>query len=152
MMLKAYRDHSMMFKGRVCHYARITSHGKSAVKLANGKATEVHRGLSSMRCYSYRVRWGSSWVFCSPDEGRNVLLQDLIESSGTREGDNAVFVREPCNLFDPSCVKVGLSRDRCVYIQDRCIYIQDRCAYMHFWGGYLEARVAFIIHPLRTLL
>ena len=27
-----------------------------------------------------------------------------------REGDNVVFVREPCNLFDPSCVKVGLSR------------------------------------------
>ena len=25
-----------------------------------------------------------------------------------RAGDNAVFVREPCNLFDPSCVKVGL--------------------------------------------
>ena len=27
-----------------------------------------------------------------------------------RAGDNVVFVREPCNLFDPSCVKVGLSR------------------------------------------
>ena len=26
-----------------------------------------------------------------------------------REGDNVVLVREPCNLFDPSCVKVGLS-------------------------------------------
>ena len=24
-----------------------------------------------------------------------------------REGDNVVFVREPCNLFDPSCMKVG---------------------------------------------
>ena len=33
-----------------------------------------------------------------------------------RAGDNVVSVREPCNLFDPSCVKVGLSRDRCVYI------------------------------------
>ena len=27
-----------------------------------------------------------------------------------RGGDNVVFVREPWNLFDPSCVKVGLSR------------------------------------------
>ena len=27
-----------------------------------------------------------------------------------REGDNIVFVRKPCNLFNPSCVKVGLSR------------------------------------------
>ena len=33
----------MMFKGCVCHYARITPLGKSAVKLANGKATEVRR-------------------------------------------------------------------------------------------------------------
>ena len=24
-------------------------------------------------------------------------------------GDNVVFVREPCTLFDPSCMKVGLS-------------------------------------------
>ena len=30
-------------------------------------------------------------------------------------GDNVVFVREPCNLFDPSCVKVGLLQYRCVY-------------------------------------
>ena len=27
-----------------------------------------------------------------------------------REGDNVIFVREPCNLFDPRYVKVGLSR------------------------------------------
>ena len=27
-----------------------------------------------------------------------------------RAGDYVVFVREPCNLFDPTCVKVGLSR------------------------------------------
>ena len=26
-----------------------------------------------------------------------------------RAGDNVVFVREPYNLFDPSCIKVGLS-------------------------------------------
>ena len=39
-----------------------------------------------------------------------------LTSSGTREGDNVVFVRESDNLFDPSCVKVGLSRDRCVFI------------------------------------
>ena len=25
-----------------------------------------------------------------------------------RAGDNVVFVRERCNLVDPSCVKVGL--------------------------------------------
>ena len=38
-----------------------------------------------------------------------------LTSNGAREGDNVVFVREPGNLFDPSCVKVGLSQDRCVY-------------------------------------
>ena len=32
-----------------------------------------------------------------------------------RAGDNVVFVRETCNMFDPSCVKVGLA-DMCVYI------------------------------------
>ena len=26
-----------------------------------------------------------------------------------RAGDNVVFVKEPCNMFIPSCVKVGLS-------------------------------------------
>ena len=31
-------------------------------------------------------------------------------------GDNVVFVREPCNQFDPSCVMVGLLQYRCVYI------------------------------------
>ena len=49
-----------------------------------------------------------------------------------RAGDyNAVFVREPCNLFDPSCVKVGLRGQVCIH----CL-------------GYLEARVASIINPL----
>ena len=77
MTLMADRDHSMMFKGRVCHYVRITRLGKSAVKLANGKATEVRRVyLCSTWCYSYEHD-GSSWVFCSPDEGRNVLLPNL---------------------------------------------------------------------------
>ena len=51
-----------------------------------------------------------------------------------RAGDNVVFVREPCNLFDPSCVKVGLCRQVCI----------------HFWG-YLEVRVASIITLLGTL-
>ena len=32
-----------------------------------------------------------------------------------RAGDNVIFVREPCNLFEPSCVKVAFA-DRCVYI------------------------------------
>ena len=31
-----------------------------------------------------------------------------------REGDNVVFVREPCKLFDPSCVKVGLRGQVCI--------------------------------------
>ena len=31
-----------------------------------------------------------------------------------RAGDNVVFVREPCNLFDPSCVKVGLRGQVCI--------------------------------------
>ena len=51
-----------------------------------------------------------------------------------RAGDNVVFVREPCNLFDPSCMKVGLRRQVCIH----CL-------------GYLEARVASIINPLETL-
>ena len=53
-------------------------------------------------------RHGSSWVFCSPDEGCNVLLPNL---NNTRVGDNVIFVWEPGNLFNPSCVKVGLSWD-----------------------------------------
>ena len=39
------------------------------------------------------------------EEGCNVLT-----SSGTREGDNVVFVRDPGNLFNSSWVKVSLSR------------------------------------------
>ena len=31
-------------------------------------------------------------------------------ASGARERDNVVIVRVPGNLFNPSCVKVGLSR------------------------------------------
>ena len=45
-----------------------------------------------------------------------------------REEDNVVFVTEPCDLFDPSCVKVCLARIG-VYT---------------FWGYY--------INPLGTLL
>ena len=48
-----------------------------------------------------------------------------------REGYNVVFVREPCNLFDPSCVKVGLRGQVCIH----CL-------------GYLDARFASIINPL----
>ena len=60
-------------------------------------------------------------------------------SSGAREGgDNVVFVREPGNMFDPSCLKVGLLRGRCVYI--------------HYIFCHLAARVAFIINLLGTLL
>ena len=44
---------------------------KSAVKLANGKATEVRR-VYLVRGVTVMERDGSSWVFCSPDEGRNV--------------------------------------------------------------------------------
>ena len=68
MTLKAYRDRSMMFKGRVCHYTQIICHGKSTVKLANGKATEVHR-VYLERGVTVTEHDGSSWVFCSPDGG-----------------------------------------------------------------------------------
>ena len=44
-------------------------------------------------------------------------------------------MREPCNLFDHSCVKVVLSRKG-----------------VYTFRGDLEARVAFIINPLGTLL
>ena len=48
--------------------------------------------------------------------------------------NNVVYVREPCNLFDPSCVKFGLRGQVCIH----CL-------------GYLEARVASIINQLGTL-
>ena len=53
----------------------MISHGKSVVKLANDKATEV--------CWVYLVcgvtvteHDGSSWVFCSPD-GAQCSLHNL---------------------------------------------------------------------------
>ena len=52
-----------------------------------------------------------------------------------RAGDNVVFVREPGNLFDPSCVKVGLCGQVCS---------------IHCFG-YLESRVTSIINLLGTL-
>ena len=52
-----------------------------------------------------------------------------------REGDNVVFVREPCNLFDPRCAKVGLSRTD-----------------VYTFLVYLEPRVASIRNLLGTLL
>ena len=48
-------------------------------------------------------------------------------------GDNVAFVREPCNLFNPSCVKVGPRGQVCIH----CL-------------GYLEARDASIINQLGT--
>ena len=51
-----------------------------------------------------------------------------------RAGNNVVFVREPCNLLDPSCVKVGLRGQVCIH----CL-------------AYLEARVKSIINPLGAL-
>ena len=49
-----------------------------------------------------------------------------------RAGDNVVFVREPCNLFDPSCVKVGLSR-RGVYTFFGIFRGQSRVYYKSVW-------------------
>ena len=63
-----------------------------------------------------------------------VLLGCLVAQTRgvmfAREGDNVVFVREPGKLFDPSNVKVGLSRDRCVYIflssrGQSCVYFKS---------------------------
>ena len=42
---------------------------ESAVMLANGKATEGRR-VYLVRDVTVTERDGSSWVFCSPDEGR----------------------------------------------------------------------------------
>ena len=74
MMMKTYRDHSMMFKGHVCHY----THKLPAMEVS-GKAgqTKLQRCVESIivcdvTC-SNEVRWfGSSCVFCSPDKGHNV--------------------------------------------------------------------------------
>ena len=42
---------------------------ESVVMLANGKATEVCR-VYLVQDVTVTERDGSSWVFCSPDEGR----------------------------------------------------------------------------------
>ena len=42
---------------------------ESAVKLVNGKAAEVGR-VYLVRSVTVAEGNGSSWVFCSPDEGR----------------------------------------------------------------------------------
>ena len=71
---------------------------------------------------------------CFVAQKSGVMFFYLI-SSGARVGDNIVFVREPGNPFNLSCVKVGLLLDSCV-----CI----------FWV-HLEAKVTSIINPLGTL-
>ena len=96
MTLKAYRDHSMMLEGRVCQYMQITRHGckvKSAVKLTNGKAAEVGR-VYLVRSVTVAEGNGSSWVFCSPDEGAMFYYQT---SNYAREGDIVVFATVPGN-------------------------------------------------------
>ena len=69
---------------------------------------------------------------CFVAQTRGVMLYYLTSNSA-RVGDNVVFVREPRNPFDPSCVKVGLSQISFVYV-----------------FGHLEARVASIIYLLGT--
>ena len=58
-----------------------------------------------------------------------------LTSNGSRVGDNVASEREPSNLFNPSYVKFGLSRNNCVYD-----------------FGHLKAKIASIIHPLGTWL
>ena len=50
-----------------------------------------------------------------------------------RAGDNVVFVREPCNLFDPSCVKVGLQTG--VYTLFGVFRGQSRIYYKSVWDS-----------------
>ena len=76
---------------------------KSAVKLTNGKATEV--------CWVYLVRGvtvterdGSSWVFVAQTRG---VMFYYLTPNGSRVGDYVVFVREPGNPFDPSFIKLA---------------------------------------------
>ena len=73
------------------------------VKLANSKATEVCRVYLVLQLQSAMVLLG-----CFVAQTRGVMF--------TRAGDNVLVVREPCNLFDPSCVKVGLRGQVCIYI------------------------------------
>ena len=50
-----------------------------------------------------------------------LLVCFVAQTSGimfTKKGDNVVFVREPCNLFNPSCVKVSL------FVGQVCIHFQ----------------------------
>ena len=51
-----------------------------------------------------------------------------------RAGDNVVFVREPCNLLDPSCVKVGLSWTG-VYTLFGVFRGQSRVYYKSVWDS-----------------
>ena len=61
-----------------------------------------------------------------------VFLGDFVAQTRdvmfARARNNVVFVRERYNLFDPSCVKVGLRGQVCIHCLE-----------------YLEARVASII-------
>ena len=105
-------------------------HLRETATEVSGKAGQwqSYKGASSLstcstRCYSYGVQWFFLGVFLA--QTRGVMF--------ARAGDNEVFLREPCNLFDPSYVKVVLPGQLCIH----CL-------------GYLEARVASIINPLGT--
>ena len=61
-----------------------------------------------------------------------------LTSNGSRVGDNVVFVREPGNLFDPSCVKdscvyvfLSFTGQSCVYyksVKGLCSKVQGKCS------------------------
>ena len=70
---------------------------KLAVNLGKGEATEVRR-VHLVRGVTDKEHDCSSWCFVA--QTRSVMF--------ARAGENVVFVREPCNLFDSCCVKVGL--------------------------------------------
>ena len=57
----------------ITHELPDTGMVESAVKLTNGNAAEVS-WVYQVHGVAVMNRNGSSWDFCSPDEGRNVLL------------------------------------------------------------------------------
>ena len=70
---------------------------KSAVKLYNGKTTEVCRVYV---VYSVQLRSVMVLLGCFVAETRCITLP--------REGDNVVVAREQCNQFGPSCMSIEL--------------------------------------------
>ena len=106
--MKTYRDHSMMFKGHVCHY----THKLPAMEVS-GKAGQpkLQRCVESIIVCDVTVTKcdGLVLLVCFVAQTRVIMF--------ARAGDNVVFVREPSLQPVQSQLHEGWHfADRCVYI------------------------------------